>query len=53
MHEIASLATSNFKIFWVNIPPDPVRWLVPSGESDLTLIYVACYALFDARENFC
>ena len=49
MHEIASLATFNFKIFRGSISPGlPPDWLAPSGESGLTLIYAACYAVLDA-----
>ena len=49
IHEIASSETNNFKIFWWSIPPDlPPDWLAPSGESDLALIYAACYAVLDA-----
>ena len=44
MHEIASSATYNFKIFGWSIPLDPLRLIAPSGELGLTLIYAPCYA---------
>ena len=53
MHEIASSATYNFKIFGGSIPLDPLRLIAPSGELSLTLIYAPCYAFFDACENVC
>ena len=52
--EIASLATCNFKNFRESIPPDPLGWIAPSGESDMASIYAACYyALLDPCEHFC
>ena len=54
MHEIACFATYNFKIFPGSMRPDPLWLACPLlGESGLTLIYAARYALFDAYENFC
>ena len=49
MHEIACFATYNFKIFPGSMRPDPLWLACPLlGESGLTLIYAARYALFDA-----
>ena len=53
MHEIASSATYNFKIFGWSIPLDPLRLIAPSGELGLTLIYAPRYAFLDACENVC
>ena len=51
MHEIASLATYNFKIFGGSILLDSLRWIASSGESGLTSINAPRYALFNACEN--
>ena len=49
MHEIACFATYNFKIFSGSMHPDPLWLACPLlGESGLTLINAARYALFDA-----
>ena len=52
MHEIACLATYNFKYFRETIRTDPLR-LAPFGRivSPFNL-YAVCYFLFDAYKNF-
>ena len=54
MHEMASLATYNFKIFVGSIPlhgPPTLDW--PFGGFGPHFNLCLCYVLFDACENFC